>query len=461
MKIRQILCVLIAVTLLICTVQATTLAITVVDEEDNSAIEDASIYIDGDYEGKTDEEGEFSYKHSLDDSFRLEVMKSGYEDWSKRIDEDDTSVEVELTKETATLEIYVYDADSVKPINDVEVEVTAEDSGESDSDETDSSGAVEFDLEADEYYELVITKNDYVTLTKTFEMDSGDMVLSFWLVHENRYIFSIQDSQNEPLAGASVYVDGDLEGTTGGNGYVSADLEKGESYQIRVEKEGYSTYSEYLKIGSGELLRTIELSLSTYPLRLLVVDSMGEPLSGADVFLDEAQEGETGLSGEFSLESVVEGTYEIRIEKEGYISWEDTREIGGNADITVELDYIKIPVTVRVEDEDHTVVPGALVLLDGEDLGITDTKGEVKKDLDPASSYNFTATKSGYKSASVVRPISMGISATTVPLTLEKDLDVGFIVMVVLGAAGIIVVVMGIRWYMTKRSPPSRRLKEF
>ena len=151
-KSHLILILLVSCALLCGTVQAVTLRINVADDSTGEAIADASIYIDGNYIGKTASDGTYSYVHSSTTDLYLKVVKKGYRDWVDYVDYDATRVYVDMIPEDVTLTVELYDATTLEPIVGAVVRVEADDY--SDSDVSGSSGSVNFAVKAGEVYNV-------------------------------------------------------------------------------------------------------------------------------------------------------------------------------------------------------------------------------------------------------------------------------------------------------------------
>ncbi|MDG6256641.1 MAG: carboxypeptidase-like regulatory domain-containing protein [Methanomicrobiaceae archaeon] len=446
-----------ACVLLVGAVQATTLKITVQDDDDGSAISEASIYIDGDYEGKTNSDGKYSYSHSLDEPFELEVRQSGYKDWSDWIDEDDTSVSVDLVLDTASVTILVYDADTLEPVDYARLKVTLEGSDETETARTRTDGSTTFKLAKDAKYTVEVSADDYVTDTWEYEVDADTVTLQRWLVHEDRIALRVLSADDQaPVVGARIFIDGKSAGVTGGNGILITHLDRKKQVQLRVEAESFRDLMVSRYINKDDLVLDLSLSLATYPVSLIAVNPAGVPVAGAAVFLDGEPKGETDTYGRFSLQDVLQGTYEIRITKDGFVAWEEERVIDQEGqDVAAEMMWELATVSVLVQDKDHQVIPGAKVSVNGDSFGISDAKGIISDSLPPADSYNFTASMDGYTTAWTVIGIEPGEEVRSVTITIEKELDMGLVWLAGLSAAGIILVGAGI--VVVRRRTPKRR----
>ncbi len=428
--------------LLVSAVQATILDITV-EDEDGDPIENAYIYIDGDYEGATDADGEYEFEHSMDDTFELKVIKSDYETWKDDIDEDEDSVTVELESsiEEYDLVIYVYDADTLLPMSGAEVAIESE-YGDTDADDTGSSGSVTFVVTEETDYSIEVQDDDYVASSTDVAIEDGDETVLIWLVNEDRVAFRVRDADTHlAIDGAEVFVDGASKGRTGGGGLLFARISG--THQVSVVCDGYKTYSTSMTFTGSAVYQLIECTQSISSLTIKVTDGHGNPLSGAAVYIDGDLAGTTGSDGEYSDANMIEGTYTFTVSRDNYEEWEETRTIGETANIFVTLPIIETEVTVIVADPDHTVVSGAIVTLDGEEIGTTDAAGELDIDLEPGPGYTFDVRKEGYKNASASLDIEPGDDSKIVTITLEPEFDVATAGLVILGIVVLAVVIVG------------------
>ncbi|MCK4269797.1 MAG: PEGA domain-containing protein, partial [Methanogenium sp.] len=110
-----------------CSVQATTLTITVKDDVDLTPVSGVSIYMNGDYLGSTDINGRFYLYHSETGSFRLSVEKSGFYNWQSLVSNSKTYLTVELQRKTQVLTVSLYDSGTLDPISGALVKVTGGD----------------------------------------------------------------------------------------------------------------------------------------------------------------------------------------------------------------------------------------------------------------------------------------------------------------------------------------------
>jgi len=425
--------------LLCCSAHAVTVEIRVLDDDDSSEIYAAYVYVDGDYEGKTDSDGEFTYYHSFDSEYTLEVKKSGYEDWEDEIDEDDTSVTVYLTPEQLALNVVVYDADTVTPIGNAKVTVTLEGSGDSDYERTGSDGTASFDVDEDEDYTVKIVADDYETVTRDVEMDDEDQTLQVWMYPSDRFAFKITDADGDtPIEGATVIIDGSVKGVTGSDGIVAISLSSGSSYTVQVTHPSYDDYSRTLSISEDSIVAGISLSKTIGSVIISVLDENAKAISGAKVTFDGSSKGVTDSYGRLVLSQVLAGSHTVAVSADGYVSWEGTcTSDAGGADLEVKLAYVPVSVSVLTRGPDSAALAGVAIGVNGASRGTTAADGTFSLSLEPGT-YNISGSREGYRTAYADRTVTVGSSSDVVTLTLESDgLPLGIV-----GAAAAIVVVL-------------------
>lgn len=446
--------------LLLCgtAVQATTttLDVTVKDAEDGEVIKGATISIDGSEEGTTNSYGEYSYRHSKTSRYTLEVTKSGYKDWSERIDADDTSVTVRMDRDSLDLKVTVYDADTFLPVSGVWVEITNKATSEKESEKTDSNGLATLEVEVNEDYAVKIDADGYDLLQRDIEIDDEAAPVQFWLYPEGRFAFRVLDAKdNTPITGATVKVGGTVRGTTGGDGIVTTVLDAARRYLVEVTQSAYRDYSQEVYVGENAVFTDIFLSKSTYPVFISVFDTRRMPVVGASVSVDGKNVGVTDTYGRFSLESVVAGTHTVEVSAPGYVSWKGScNSRDQKTDLVAELAPVSVPVSVIVGSPDHKPLAGVAIGVNGTARGVTAADGTLKIDLAPGS-YNISGTFDGYKPIYRVQQVSVGSSGESCSFTMQPvGLPLGII-----GVVAVILVLVTVAGMVVsgKVQVPSRR----
>ena len=423
-KSRLVIVLLISCALLCCTAQAVTLRINVVDDKTDNALGDASIYIDGDYVGSTRSDGTYSYVHSGKKDVYLKVVRKGYRNWVEYVDYDATRVNVDMIREDATLTFELYDAGTLKPIVGGVVRVTGNDY--SDSEVTGSSGSVNFPVKAGELYNAEIRASGYHDLSKTVQMESSGRTVQCLLFSNNLLGVQVLDAETfTPLKGAEVYIDNARAGETDADGRLQLHLERAKRYSFRVTAPDYQPYQESRYLEVDNVFLPVRLSKSEYPVSITVFNEATKPVEGAEIYLSGTLQGKASQYGRFTLSNIHAGTYELVVRAPGYAAWSETRQITGQGeDIVAELGYDRASVTVRASDPEKNPVVGAVVVIDGQVVGVTDSLGHLKTPLVTNKVHAVAASREGYRNISIDADIPLGITELTIPLVMEKEFPV-------------------------------------
>ncbi|HQD26892.1 MULTISPECIES: carboxypeptidase regulatory-like domain-containing protein [Methanoculleus] len=425
---RLIIALLLSCALLCCSAQAVTLRINVADEKTGSALVDASIYIDGSYVGSTASDGIYSYYHSGKKDLRLKVARTGYKDWVGYVDADKTSIFVDMERKDETLTFELYDSATLEPIRGALVRIEGE--GTSSSGTTGSDGSVDFSVKAGAVYNVEIRASGYYDLTKTVQMESGGQIVQYWLFRSDLLAIQVRDSATlDPIAGAEVYVDGKRAGATDSAGRLPLNLQREMRYSFKVTAPDYQPYQEERYLDADTVLLRADLSKSAYPLSITAFDEATKPIAGAEVYLNGTFKGKTNQYGRFALSDIHAGAYEIQVRAPGYVDWSEMRQISGQAeDIIAELSYDRASVTIRAEGPDRKVIADAVIVIDGQVAGVTDSLGCLRTELVTNKVHVIAAARDGYQNVSINQEIPLGTTEFTIPLVMEPNFNIWMLV---------------------------------
>jgi len=453
-KSHLILILLLSCALFCGTVQAVTLRINVADDSTGEAIADASIYIDGNYIGKTASDGTYSYVHSSTTDLYLKVVKNGYRDWVDYVDYDVTRVYVDMIREDTTLSIELYDATTLEPI--VGAVVRVEGADYSDSEVTRSGGTAEFAVKAGEVYSIEVRASGYNDLSKTVEMESSDRTVQYLLFPNDILGIRVIDSgTSSPIQGAEVYIDNTLVGKTDADGGLQLHLERAKRYTFRITATDYQPYQETIYLDEDDVFLGVELSKSAYSVSIAVFDEATKPIEGAEVYLNGTLKGRTSQYGRFTLSNLPAGTYEIMVRASGYADWSETRRISGEGEeIVVELGYNRADVTFNVKDVDRNALAGVTIVIDDEVAGVTDGQGSLTRSLVTNRVYNVTAACEGYRNISVEVDIPAGTTEFSVPLVMEREFNIWI---PVIGIGIVVILLVAVAVVIRRRRSSQRK----
>jgi hypothetical protein len=118
--------------------------------------------------------------------------------------------------------------------------------------------------------------------------------------------------------------------------------------------------------------------------------------SGARVFLDDEQKGETQLT----VSNLDPGTYTLVLQKEGYSPWEKTVTIHNGKRMMVTATLEPLYGSLRV----HSSPSQATIMINGEEAGVTPL---VVKNLSPGE-YSITLSKAGFQTVNRAVKVNAG-----------------------------------------------------
>ena len=163
----------------------------------------------------------------------------------------------------------------------------------------------------------------------------------------------------------------------------------------------------------------------------------GSPIVGATLSVGTGTV-QTDTAGQYAINDVAPGTYQVTASKSGYESASSTAIVvsGGNALANFSLNEVILPgsITGTVTDaEDGSAIAGATVT-DGTRTTTTDAMGKYAIANVPPSVYQLTASKSGYQSSSLTLTVVSG-GAVVADFSLDEVIVFGSITGTVTDAA--------------------------
>jgi len=200
---------------------------------------------------------------------------------------------------------------------------------------------------------------------------------------------------------ARILVGNELLGTTPD----TLELERG-TYQVQVRKLGYEPFRQFVEVLDSLVM--VEAGLEQagvhFPVR-------SDP-AGATIFVD----GERIATAPDTVR-LVPGAYDIRLEREGYESWNETVEVD-QSPTPLEVTLREAPGILVISSEPN----GATVYVDSTKVGTTTA---VLQQLAPGP-YEIHLTKPGYRTVERVVPVLGEVGrANRVNIELEPDVEQG------------------------------------
>jgi len=419
--------------------QATILELTVLDNVDNTSVTHATVFIDGTNMGRTNNLGQFYVTHSDINDIMLRVSMAGFDDWSNIVKSNVTDLTVNLSRKSLKLNVNVYDSDTLAPIPNAEIVITADNATSAHN--TDATGAATFNIQGATLYAIEIRSPNYQTRTGTVDVGSSDVSVQYALMSGNRFSFVVKDPDGFPIENAEARIDNVLAGKTDPRGILTTNVGRGKTYTIEVKKDGYQPYLITRTISDTDELLSVVMPKAPVGAFIYVVDESKSPVNGADIYLNGEKAGSTNQYGRFTLSNILAGSFTVEIRKSGLVNVQKQINVTKQGDeFTIELPFETVDLTVYVQDKDKKVVPQTTILINDNKIGVTDDHGQILAKVKPNVVYNVTAVKDGYQGVSVQKEITQSNATPTLTLTLEKNLDWGFIGLVVAGAIGVLLI---------------------
>jgi len=414
--------------------QATTLQLSVQDSLDNTSISHATVFLDGNNLGWTSNTGQFMYMHSGLNDLNIRIVMAGYDDWTSTIAMNATSAIANMNRKSLTLNIKVFDSDTILPVYGANINLTANNITQ--TKQTDVLGSATFGVMAETLYSVDITAPNYQSRRGTIAVADVDKEVTYQLLSGTRFSFVVNDKDSStPIPGAEVRIDSVLVGTTDSRGILITPVSRGKYYTIQIKKDGYETFAESRMITDTDALYEAVLTKAPVGAFVFVSDQSKVPLNNAEIYMNGTTVATTNQYGRANLPNLLSGTYTVEVRKTGYAT--TTRQVNvtkaGN-DITIELPFETVGLTIFVQDKEQKNIQNATILLNGATAGTSDAHGQFTTNLIYNTPYNITATKDGYLPTSVQKQVPIGNTSPALTLTLEKSTDWSLITLVGIGA---------------------------
>ena len=240
-------------------------------------------------------------------------------------------------------------------------------------------------------YNIKITKDGYKDYEETFTLDGKERTISPTLEKSTTALYVTTTP-----SGAQVSIDNRSIGKTPIKNH---EIPQG-TYNIKITKDGYKDYEETFTLDGKE--RTISPTLEKSTTALYVTTTP----SGAQVSIDNRSIGKTPIKNH----EIPQGTYNIKITKDGYKDYEETFTLDGK-ERTISPTLEKSTTALYVT----TTPSGAQVSIDNRSIG----KTPIKNHEIPQGTYNIKITKDGYKDYE--ETFTLDGKERTISPTLEKS----------------------------------------
>ncbi len=287
---------------------------------------------------------------------------------------------------------------------------------------TDVNGVSKFtEVEYEGVYTMSVYKSGYITQTKSITISTMPRSESVYLVSETPVSIKITDENGAAISGAVISIDGKEEGTTNSAGLLHVGMGKGAYHLITISADSYDPYSLSQYIGTDQTSLTISLTKSQFTPLILIYNEAKLPISGAAVYINEQLVSYSDAYGRAQLPTYTSGTYDLSIEKDGYVSYEQEIQFSSDTpDIIVELNYSVVPLIISVTAHDKSV-QGAIVYFNGTAAGLTSANGTYTENVKPGTTLVLSASADGYTGTDVTYLV-LADSDNNVTIILSENL---------------------------------------
>ncbi len=445
---NRLLFIFLCILILCSAAQAILLQVTVLDSSDNSSIPRATVFVNGVNSGRTNTNGQIFVNHSGLNDTLVRVSMTGYDDWENIIGKNETSVFANLSRKNITLKVTLYDSDSLGVVSGARVNISS--GGLTQSNVTDISGAVTFTVISSTLYSIDIADTGYQSRNGIIDTGTENVDAQYWMLPTDRFTFIIKDKEsNIPVSGAEVWIDNALTGKTDTRGsFDDPSRSRLKCISIEIRKAGYQALNESRLIRETDALYSVALQKASFGAFFSVFDENHIPLNSTDVYINGTLAGTTNQFGRVSFPALVSGSYTVEVRKSGYatINRSIVIDVPGE-DFTLEVPFGDLNLTVFVEDNDQKIVPNATIFINNDKSGFTDDHGQYTTKVRFNTLYNITATKDTYQTVSIQKQFVQGNDSASLTLVMQKNLDWGFVTLIVIGAVSILIVFGVIRMY--------------
>ncbi|MDD1708558.1 MAG: carboxypeptidase-like regulatory domain-containing protein [Methanoregulaceae archaeon] len=402
-------------------------------------IQGALVYANNTLVGKTDDEGTIEVFIPGTEVLPLKVEKFGYESWNGEIGAYDAQFLVELQKAKIALTVQLHDADTMDPVQGVNV--TLEGAGSVSSVLSDSNGTADFVVQVRTSYRIDTEAEHYQPVSMAVDVGITDKDVQIMLFRDDRFSIRVIDGESDaPLSGARIFVEGIEKGITDSKGILTLPMQRGKVYLFGVVLEGYQEYNGRQIVESDTAFLTLSLKKSPFTIFVSVYDEDNNPVEGALVLLDGAPEGTTSRYGRAVLTNLTAGSYLLDVRHAGFIPVRKSLNVAVQGeDIVIPLLYQKENITIRTVEISGTPVAGVRISLNGEEAGFSSNEGTLPVMLRVNLPYLITAEKEGYHQVVMEQEISSSNKTTSLVIPMQQNFNWMY-----LGLAGIgIVAVIG------------------
>lgn len=307
------------------------------------------------------------------------------------------------------VDITVKDADDGSYIRGASVYVDGHYEGK-----TNSDGEFSYEYDGRSRYTLKVTKAGYNDWDDRIDedersvvvrMDPGSLDLEI-MVYDALTVLPVKSARVD-LIGISTSFD-DYE-RTDSSGRVVFEVEDREEYRIEIDADDYMDITREIDIDRDALTLQYWLYPENRFAFRIVDDQSDSPIVGATVKVDGKVVGTTSSEGVATTVLDGDGYYDVEVTHPSYSTYSKEIYLGDDAVVEeILLTKSTTSLILSVFDTEKTPISGAKIVVDGKDIGVTDSFGRIDLDTVVAGTHSFEVSASGYVSQKETRTIGEG-----------------------------------------------------
>lgn len=248
-----------------------------VKDGSGSPVSGASVYLEENLRGITDENGAITLTLDRNKVYNLKVTKEGFREFrgQQMVGENEAITTVILGNELLNPLLTVKD-ESGSALSGTEILLNGRSAGK-----TDQNGSLRLnDLNAGEEYTISASAAGHLSQTQTFSPSkSGEGVLITLPSEKTGFTVFAEDQEQRVLPAAEILINGNSTGFTDEYGKVSTQLKFSTPYNITAVKNGYRSASILQTINPGSPAGMVTLTLiketDTFPAIVILVGGIG------------------------------------------------------------------------------------------------------------------------------------------------------------------------------------------
>ena len=329
------------------TLKTGTVNVTVKDKDTSTAIESASVELNG-KTNSTDADGKCSFSNVTYGDYDIKVTHDNYNEYTSTItvDSETVDVPVELVPTEAdvgTINVTVTDKTTGSAVENASVTIGTI------TNPTDSTGKCSFTNMAYGDYTITIIHDNYEDYTANISLASESLDYPVSLTLKTGTVnVTVTDTNNNPVEGATVAIE-DNSQTTDATGKCSLTNVAYGNRDLTVSHDDYEYYAHTITIDSESMDYPVELSLKTGTVNVTVTDNTTDtPVSNASVKIDSTTYS-TDAEGKCSFTGLTYGDHGIEITCTNYNTYTDTITVNSESmDYPAKISPIIATGTVNV-----------------------------------------------------------------------------------------------------------------